>query len=307
MDKLGCTALAVKKIFDIFPSRFTSALKKTVLDSLCEIRVRVGQPILLVYNGKKVFLSNDGVAFDPKKSLLPTKEEVEQIIFLACDKSVYAYVDQLLGGFLPLEGGGRLGVCGHVSLENRCPTAMNGFSSVNIRIPHEVKNCSLPIKKHFLSPTRNTLVISKPACGKTTFLRDMVYQLRGKAVNTLIVDEREELAGVKDGKSLFELNGNCDVLTNCPKKYAIEWGIRSLAPDVIVCDELFIGDMATVATAIESGIKFFASVHADSIENAVKKLDLNDKKLFERYVLLNNENGVGTIEGTYDEKFFRLT
>ena len=115
MDKLGCTALAVKKIFDIFPSRLTSALKKIGTDGLCEIRIRVGQPILLVYNGKKVFLSNDGVAFDPKKSLLPTKEEVEQIIFLACDKSVYAYVDQLLGGFLPLEGGGRLGDMLHQS------------------------------------------------------------------------------------------------------------------------------------------------------------------------------------------------
>ena len=68
MDKLGCTALAVKKIFDIFPSRLTSALKKIGTDGLCEIRIRVGQPILLVYNGKKVFLSNDGVAFDPKKS-----------------------------------------------------------------------------------------------------------------------------------------------------------------------------------------------------------------------------------------------
>ena len=80
-----------------------------------------------------------------------------------------------------------------------------------------------------------------------------------------------------------------------------------MAPDVIVCDELFVGDMTAVATAIESGIKFFASVHADSIENTVKKLGLNDKKLFERYVLLNDEKGVGTIEGTYDEEFFRLT
>lgn len=306
MDKLDCTELTIKKVMEILPSRFVSALKTIRFDELCEIRFRTGQPVLMVFADKKAYLNEKGLTAHANHALVPTYDEIEQMVFWACDKSVYACVDQLLGGFLPLPGGGRIGVCGQVMLDGGRPSALNGFSSVNVRIPHNVKDCALPVKKFYAFPLKNTLVISKPFCGKTTFLRDMVYQLREDNVNVLIIDERQEIAGIKNGKSLFGLNGCCDVLSNCPKKYAVEWGVRSMAPQVVVCDELFIEDMDTVVTAVESGIKFFASVHADSIVSAANKLRLNEKKTFERFVLLSDKRGVGTIDGVYDEEFNRL-
>ena len=61
-----------------------------------------------------------------------------------------------------------------------------------------------------------------------------------------------------------------------------------------------------IENAITSGVKVVATIHASSILDLKSKKafqNVIDKKLFERYVVLGFSNGVGTIEGVYNEVF----
>ncbi len=200
-----------------------------------------------------------------------------------------------------------MGVAGEVVYEKGETVCIKNFSAVNIRIPHAVIDCSKNVKRFFTNPLKSVLVISPPSCGKTTFLRDMVYQLNDQKINALIVDEREELTGLKNCQSVFTLNDCCDIMTNCQKNYAFEWGIRALSPQLVACDELFLRDMACIQLCILSGVKIFASVHAQNVADAVNKLKLNTyKHLFEVYAVLSDRLGAGTVEGVFDGDFKRL-
>ena len=136
-------------------------------------------------------------------------------------------------------------------------------------------------------------------------MREYVYQLseRNLPLNVLLLDERGELdCGINSNFS--------DKIAFASKKIGFENGIRSLAPDLIVTDE--IGqeeDVDAIKYASSCGVKILASSHADSIETFSKKhifQDLIKEKIFKRYVLLSKRNGPGTFEGIYDENFSRL-
>ena len=192
--------------------------------------------------------------------------------------------------------------------ENGQVKTMTNFNSVNIRIPHSIKNCSLSCFPHIVHDNiiENTLIISPPGCGKTTFLRDFVAQLseRNLTYNVLLLDERGELD--------TELNANFyDKIAFSSKKMGFENGIRSLSPDLIVTDEIGQeADVEAILYASTCGVKILASTHADSMETFIKKSlfqNLIKEKVFKRYVLLSKRNGPGTNEGIYNENFSRLS
>ena len=187
---------------------------------------------------------------------------------------------------------------------------MTNFSSINIRIPHEIKNCSLPVFNFLLEDghVHNSLIISPPGAGKTTFLRDFIVQLsdRNFAFNVLVLDERGELDIKKNGC----LGNFVDKISFAKKSIGFENGIRALSPNLIVTDE--IGkeeDIEAILYAIHCGVNIMASIHCDNIDNLLHKPYFNkliDEKIFTRFVLLSMRNGPGTIEGVYNENFSRL-
>ncbi len=292
----------------ILPEKFYKILRDKInLKAVNEIRLRADKPVVLIVSGKPYFLSENGVSSNINNSLYASKIIIEDVIFRASECSIYSVNEQIKRGYIVTDSGIRIGIGGNLVEENGCVKTMTNFSSCNIRIPHSIKNCSLCAYPFIVNDNvpLNTLVVSPPACGKTTFLKDFVEQLslRNIPLNVLLIDERGELD--------CSINSNfVDKIAFSSKKMGFENGIRSLAPNVIVTDE--IGqkeDVETLEYANNCGVVICASIHSDSIESLRQKSELKkilDDKIFKRFVLLSNRNGPGTFEGVYDENFSRI-
>ena len=84
-----------------------------------------------------------------------------------------------------------------------------------------------------------------------------------------------------------------DVIDNMPKPEAMRLLVRSMAPDIIACDEIgSIEDMNAIDYAMCAGVKGIFTAHGNSLEEINRNLELSkllDKHIFERIILLNPE------------------
>ncbi len=292
----------------ILPDKIYRVLTEKVnFKAVNEIRLRAEKPIVVNINGKMFFLSENGVTSSLKNSLYASKIMIEDVIFRASECSIYTVNEQIKKGFIVTDEAVRIGIGGNLVEENGHIKTMTNFCSCNIRVPHIIKNCSLSAYPFIVGENgvENTLVISPPGCGKTTFLRDFVYQLseRNLPYNILLLDERGELdSGIN---SLFT-----DKIAFSSKRNGFENGIRALSPDIIITDELGQEeDIEAVRYASSCGVKVFASTHSDNMETFCKKplfTQLLKEKIFRRFVLLSKRNGPGTFEGVYNENLARI-
>ncbi len=288
---------------EILPEKINIALKQVNVKLLNEMRIRVNCPITLNVKGEVFYLSQSGLTKNKDDGIVAKNSTIDYVLQKVSNNSLYTINDQLINGYVTY-GAIRIGVSGELVVVNGKIKTIKNISALNIRVPHVVKNCSLPIYKLLVdNEIKNTLIISPPGAGKTTFLRDFAFQLSKKeqSVNILIADERAEITGVMEQEYL----SGVDVYKNCTKEYAFSCGIRSMRPDVIITDEIDINkDVGAIENAMCSGVKVVATIHANNLNDLKNKsgfVDILNKHLFQRFVVLSCNNGLGTIEGVYNE------
>lgn len=276
-----------------------SALPNEVLRQLNEIRIRRNQPLILVFGKNCLFITRKGKLLNHYSELayMVDDEEFELIFRRLSNYSVHSVMDNLTKGFITAEGGNRIGVTSTAVIKEKEIASVKDINSLNLRIANEIKDCSRQILNMlFVNNFPSIIVASPPAGGKTTFLRDFARLLssgfNSRYRKVVIIDERNEIAYKGAAGINADIGLNTDVLTGFPKSVGIEMAIRTLSPDIIICDEISASsEVAAMADGFNSGVRFAVSVHAadnkDLIEKAIiRELILRNE--FEYVVMLND-------------------
>ncbi len=268
---------------------------------LDEIRIRVGSPIILISQGKEYTLKGEF-------SLATNSQSINDIFDSIINHSAYAYKDELSKGFITIEGGHRVGLCGKVIMAEKEVKAIKEISSLNIRRCREIIGVSDKLIPRLFDERGgflHTIIISPPMCGKTTLLRDIIRNLSMLGLRVGVCDERSEIAGSQDGLASFDLGHRADVLDGCPKSEGMLMLIRGMSPRVIATDE--IGkkeDLLGIEGALWAGVGLLTTIHGGSREDILHSSigGLVMKGVFKRYIYLSNRPKIGTLLMVTDEK-----
>ncbi|MBQ7602672.1 MAG: hypothetical protein IJU58_00795 [Clostridia bacterium] len=294
---------------NILPPRFAQALRHINNNLISELRLRENKPAIL-WGSQKFFLTNDGVSCDERNALIPTTKELDDIVFNASEHSIYAHNDELCMGYLTLQNGIRLGIAGQVVVDKGVVKTVKNVSSINIRFAREIKNCSLNSLRYIADANHgicNTLVIAPPNGGKTTFIRDLCYQISNKnlANNVLLIDERNEISASVNGHATLNIGENTDVYCGCTKQFGIINGIRTMSPNIIVLDEISTAaDVGALDYVVSTGVKIVATMHADNFESLTQKplyQHFSKLQLFERFVVLERCGAMCQVAMIYNQ------
>lgn len=265
-------------------------LPQHIIDETEEIRLRCGQNIRI-----------QGLSGDRILSHVVTSEELTKIINSLVKYSYYAYEEDLARGFVTIEGGHRVGICGKAVVKKGQTSLIREISSINIRFCKEIKGCSDNIM-HYVEDKSgkplNTLIVSAPGCGKTTLIRDIARSLSYKGIKVAICDERSEIAGMYNCLPSFDLGPRTDILDGSPKAQGIEMLIRSMSPQVIITDE--IGrkeDIDAAGQCLNTGVSLITTIHGSSrrdVDNSIIG-PLISGGFFKNIIYLSRKHGPGTV------------
>lgn len=290
------------EIKNILPMRFRRFFEQEVQDrdKLQEIRFRIGQRVEL-QDGRRRILCGQKV----------DRSDLKEMLEYISGYSLYAFEEEISQGFLTIPGGHRVGVAGQVVMEAGKVKNIRNVSFINIRVSREVKGCADKVLRYIREEDHlyHTLIVSPPGCGKTTLLRDIVRLISGQeedthGKNVTVVDERSEIAGCFRGMPQNDLGCRTDVLDGCPKSEGMMMAVRSLAPEVIVVDE--IGgkkDVQALRYAMNCGCTLIATIHGRDYREIQGKPDFREmvrEHMFERCIVLENAGGPGKVREICD-------
>ncbi|MCM1164670.1 MAG: hypothetical protein NC299_00895 [Lachnospiraceae bacterium] len=225
------------------------------ISGIAEIRLRAGRPAVCVN-----ILGDMRVCSEPFSA-----GELADCFAEICRYSVHSFQEDIARGFVTLDGGHRVGICGTAVTNGGRIEMFKDISGLNIRIAHEIKGCADEIFSRFFSGgLRSVLIAGKPLCGKTTVLRDLARRL-GERHRVTLIDSRNELSASYHGTPTLDIGLNTDALCGCPKSEGIMLALRTLSPEVVICDEIG-NDGSAVEQALFCGVKIIASAHAASLD-----------------------------------------
>ena len=301
-----------------FPAKLRKLLEPLKISHLEEVRLRADQPLMVVWNGKDYFVTDQGqLSMDQSQSWKVPESLLREAVEAFSSHSLYAYEEELRQGFFTIQGGHRIGVAGKVVLEHGAVKTMKYLSFLNVRIAHEKRGCADDILPHIRRSDGiyNTLMLSPPGIGKTTFLRDLIRQLSAgdagaPGMKVGVVDERSEIAACHLGIPQNDLGPRTDVLDGCKKTEGIRMLLRSMSPQILAVDEL--GgkeDFAAVKQALCCGCRVLGTVHAGCVQELLDKPYLQacvTQKLFGRYILIERNSRGERSTTIYDERMERI-
>ena len=285
---LNCFPKQVKQIIE-------NSLQNTEINILEEIRIRNNLPIVLKLGQAEKILNYK-----------ISTEDINYIFQKICENSIYSYQNQIASGFITIQGGNRVGIVGTAVIKDNKVTNFNYISSLNFRISRQVIGCSNSIINQIINykenTIHNTLIIGSPGKGKTTLLRDIIRNISNgidekfKGLNVSVIDERCEISATYKGVAQNDLGIRTDVINDIPKAIGIRMAIRSMAPQVVVADEIGSKeDVDTIKYAMCCGVKGIFTAHGSSLEEIKRNPELNElinNKIIEKIIKIEDKDNL---------------
>lgn len=275
--------METEKIYKYLPARIVwlvSRLPYEVQSRINEIRLRRGGPLSVSLADKNITLTDeDGV-------YICTDTDMTEALTYISRSSMYAFDEAVKNGYIPLEGGGRAGICGDAVLEGGKIRTFGSINSVSLRVPRFNRKCAQALSEYFACHGLcGCLVFSPPGMGKTTYLKSAAALL-SDTYRVGIADERYELSG-----GIYNM---ADICSGCSKADAIELLTRTMSPQIIICDEISESEAAGVERAQNSGCVLIASCHGGNREQVMRRdfvKKMKGKGVFELGVRLYYDGG----------------
>lgn len=267
-----------KNILECLPEEIRVKLME--YNEINEIRIRKNCPLCITV-GKNNLVT----------TYVCTNEDIEFCISHLCKNSFYAYIEQIKQGYIPLENGYRVGICGRSVTENNIITNICDIQGINIRVPNT--------KLHYpdglldgIEAEKGIMVYSPPAYGKSSLLKAIIKNLSSPPKNKRIavIDCKYELYSEDMHKGL-----PADFYVGYPKYQAIDMAIRNMSPEIIVCDEIGISDdVSPIIECKNCGVNVICSAHARDIGELKTRPNiqtLHKLKVFNGYLGISYKNG----------------
>lgn len=272
-----------KEILDLvlkyLPSHISNpffSLDCSLTEKLCEIRLKTGLPVVLVFTDRTSFITVTGrlTEYISNDLVRTSDSDINDIFVKMCNYSVYSLTESISEGYITLENGCRVGVYGTAVMKNGRIYSVRNIRGLNIRLSGQYDSVSGRISDLYIERNVNTLICGPPSSGKTTMLKDLCRVLSDKYRRRIaLIDERGEF-------QCSELGFNTDVLTSYPKAKGVNIAVRTLSPEIVICDEL--GDSEEVQAVLDglnSGVNFIMTLHCSSYS------ELQNKEQFKRLSL----------------------
>ncbi|MBR6558326.1 MAG: hypothetical protein IKT70_04880 [Clostridia bacterium] len=271
----------LSEVLEYLPQNVVSAVRELNREDIDEIRLRREGEVSVTCRDENVLMG-----------IIISGREMDELMLKITDGSIYSHANTIRQGYVTLPFGIRVGISGRAVFEGGELSGISDISSLIFRVPRAVRGSGDYIA--YLLRRENyrkgVLIYSPPGVGKTTVLRDTCRILSEgeNPLRVVVVDTRDEICR-------GEKFGTVDILRGFSRAEGIEIALRTLSPQLIICDEIGSGeDSNAILSLRHSGVPLLASAHGDNLRELLTRpfiCELHRSGIFSGYVGLNRSRG----------------